>query len=77
MDKIKCKKPMKDLETRCIDALKSWFAYEQGHLEGDSDRYVVCAGLAVFEALKAVFPLKEKDYVTDRNQVKTSGPLIK
>lgn len=68
---------MQDLQNKCIDALKSWFDYEQKHLDGDSDRYVVCAGLAVAEALKAIFPLAEKDYITDRNQVKTGGPLIR
>jgi len=37
---------------------------------------VVCAGLAVLERLKANLPLQRADYVTPKNQVKTSGRLI-
>jgi len=37
---------------------------------------VVCAGLAVLERLKEKFPLQRADYVTPKNQVKTSGPFI-
>jgi DNA (cytosine-5)-methyltransferase 1 len=71
------RKAMKDVEQKTIAALGEWFAYEQNHLAEDSDRYVVCAGLAVAQALKATFPLEESDYVTPRNQVKTGGPMIR
>ena len=67
------RKAMKDIEQKTIAALGEWFAYEQDDLAEDSDRYVVCAGLAVAQALKAAFPLEESDYITPRNQVKPGG----
>ncbi len=59
-----------------LEVLAEWFEYEHKHQEGDSDRYIVCAGLAILEVLKEHFPVNEPDYVTPRNQVRTSGPLI-
>ena len=64
------------LEEAALEELGKWFAHEHEHQEGESDRYIVCAGLAVLEVLKHCFPIKESDYLTPRNQVKTSGPLI-
>ena len=56
--------------------LAEWFSHEHECQEGDSDRYIVCAGLAVLQVLKKHFPIGEDHYVTPRNQVRTSGSLI-
>lgn len=64
------------MEATAHEILRGWFTFEHNHQEGDSDRYIVCAGLAVLEALKHHFPIEETDYVTPRNQVRTSGSLI-
>ncbi|MEK7996797.1 MAG: DUF4928 family protein [Planctomycetota bacterium] len=64
-------------EDTALDTLADWFEYEHQRQEGDSDRYIVCAGLAVLEALRKNFPIAEPHYVTERNQVKTGGGLIK
>jgi hypothetical protein len=71
------RKAMKEIEEKTIAALVEWFAYEQDHLAEKSDRYVVCAGLAVAEALKRTFPVTDRDYLTPRNQVRTSGERIR
>jgi DNA (cytosine-5)-methyltransferase 1 len=71
------RKAMKQLQEKTMNAVREWFDYEQRHLDGDSDRYVVCAGLAIAHALKTTFPLRHEDFITDRNQVKTGGPLIR
>lgn len=54
-----------------LKALIEWYEKEE------SERYVICAGLAVLERAKKTFPLKRSDYITKGNQVRTSGPLIK
>jgi len=56
---------------KSIDILRQWYEAE------DPERYVVCAGLAVLEIVRDSFPLKQSDYITAKNQVKTSGALIK
>ncbi|HSY37820.1 MAG TPA: DUF4928 family protein [Acidobacteriaceae bacterium] len=71
------RKVTKDMEENAIAALTRWFADEKTHLEGGSDKYVVCAGIAVAEVLKSTFPITVESYITDGNQVKTSGALIK
>ncbi len=71
------RKAMKELEEKCGEGLQKWFANEQANLEGGSDKYVVCAGIAVAQVLVEAFPIAEKDYITDGNQVKTSGSLIR
>jgi DNA (cytosine-5)-methyltransferase 1 len=71
------RKAMKELETKTTAVVKAWFEDEQKHLEGGSDKYVVCAGIAVAQVLKGKSPIAEKDYITDGNQVKTSGSLIR
>ncbi|MEA4884680.1 MAG: DUF4928 family protein [Clostridia bacterium] len=38
---------------------------------------MICAGLAVLEQMRNTFPIRESDYITDGNQVKASGTLIK
>jgi hypothetical protein len=68
---------MKELEKKCNKALQDWFENEQAHLEGGSDKYVVCAGIAIAQVLMDTFPIAEKDYVTEGNQVRTSGSLVK
>jgi DNA (cytosine-5)-methyltransferase 1 len=71
------RKVTKDMEEKATAVLTKWFADEQSHLEGGSDKYVVCAGIAVAEVLKGTFPITPESYITDGNQVKTSGALIK
>jgi hypothetical protein len=66
----------RNIEEIARKVVADWFGYEHSHQEGDSDRYIVCAGLAVLEVLKKCFPIEEEHYVTPRNQVRTSGPLI-
>lgn len=57
--------------------LAEWFREESDRIEGTSDRYIVCAGLAILEAMKSAFPLSLGDYLTPKNQVKkTGGPSI-
>jgi hypothetical protein len=65
------------IEQAALELLARWFDQERKNQEGGSDRYIVCAGLAVLEILKRKFPIRAKDYLTRGNQVKTSGPLIK
>lgn len=71
------RKQMKEIESKCLQAVKEWFEGESQHLEGGSDKYVVCAGIAIAQVLKDKSPIAEKDYITDGNQVKTSGGLIR
>ncbi|MHA7967393.1 DUF4928 family protein [Paenibacillus sp. CAU 1782] len=59
------------LEQKSMDILKQWYENEE------PERYVVCAGLAVLEIARDAFPLQQSDYITAKNQVKTSGALIK
>lgn len=61
-----------------IDILKDWYeGYRpKANPAVEPERYVVCAGLAVLEVMRSVFPLNTSNYITDRNQVRTSGPLI-
>lgn len=68
---------MPGVEAELTGLLASWFEEETRQLEGGSDRYVVCAGIAVIESLKKSFPILETDYITKGNQVKTSGALIR
>ena len=58
-------------------ALESWYDQERPPGSGQPERNVVCAGLAVLERTRKVFPLQRHDYITDGNQVRTSGSLIK
>jgi hypothetical protein len=54
-----------------MEILQQWYESEE------QERYVVCAGLAVLEIAREVYPLQQSDYITAKNQVKTSGTLIK
>lgn len=63
-------------EDTAFAALADWYdAYRPG-AGREAERYVVCAGLAVLERFKEAFPLQRTDYVTQKNQVKTSGRFI-
>ena len=66
-----------DAERLALEALSAWFDGEKPPSGAEPLRYVVCAGLAVAELMREKFPLERDDYVTELNQVKTSGPLIK
>lgn len=57
--------------------LSEWYDSERPGVGRDPDRYVVCAGLAVLEHARSVFPLSQSDFITEGNQVKTGGALIK
>lgn len=41
------------------------------------ERYVVCAGLAILEHMREKYPLEQSDYLTPKNQVRTSGAMIR
>ncbi len=63
---------------KALDTLTAWIGspdYKEKKT-GKILRYAVCAGLAVCEHAKYSFPLKDADYLTDKNQVKTGGPFI-
>ena len=63
---------------KALDTLANWISspnYREKKT-GEILRYAVCAGLAVCEHAKYSFPLKDTDYMTDKNQVKTGGPFI-
>ena len=62
---------------KAFTALKEWYDSYRPSPGAEPDRYVVCAGLAVLELMSKKFPLDRSDYITEKNQVKTSGPLIK
>jgi hypothetical protein len=67
------------LEEKALKTLNAWIGspnYKEKRT-GEILRYAVCAGLAVCEHAKYSFPLREADYITDKNQVKTGGPFIK
>lgn len=67
-----------DAKTQAIEALVSWYEGEKTSPDEDPKRYVVCAGLAITELIRKTFPLTERDYLTEKNQVKkTGGPAIK
>lgn len=66
-----------DAEGLALEALSVWFDGEKPPSGADPLRYVVCAGLAVAERMREKFPLERDDYVTERNQVRISGPRIK
>jgi len=68
---------MKQIEPKVLSVLQAWFADEQNRKKTASDVYIVCAGLAVLQAMKEVFPIADDDFMTEGNQVKTSGPLIR
>jgi hypothetical protein len=57
--------------------LVEWYEEFRPASGAEPERYVVCAGLAVLEQVRKHFPLEAHHYITNRNQVKTSGALIK
>lgn len=66
-----------DLFEAALSELAGWYDSERPSPTQEPERYVVCAGLAVLERARQVFPLAHTDYITDKNQVKTGGPFIK
>lgn len=62
---------------KAFAALLAWYETYRPSPDVEPDRYVVCAGLAVLERFAKKFPLDRVDYITEKNQVKTSGTLIK
>jgi len=56
-----------------LDELKAWYAE---HTDGKPMPYVICAGLAVLEAMGEKFPLEYADYVTPKAQVRRTGRRI-
>ena len=59
-----------------LQALVIWYDAHRPAPGREAERYVVCAGLAVTERLKERFPLQRADYVTQKNQVRTSGRFV-
>lgn len=56
--------------------LTTWYDIERPAPALEPERYVVCAGLAVLERFRETFPLEEQDYLTAKNQVRTSRSVI-
>lgn len=75
--KVVSKMNKKDLLKEMMNLLADWYDHHRPTPEKEAERYVVCAGLAVLERMKENFPLKQEHYLTDKNQVRTSGPLIR
>ena len=61
---------------QALNTLTRWFDSYRPSAGEEPNTYVICAGLAVLERMRASFPLARSDYVTPRNQVRTSGPLV-
>jgi hypothetical protein len=70
---VQCKK---DLRDQLKADLVRWYDGERPRSGDEPERYVVCAGLVVLEHMKSAFPLQQDDYLTQGNQVKTSGAMI-
>ncbi len=68
---------MKEIEQKALKVLRLWFEAEEKRKKTGSDVYIVCAGLAVLQAMREVFPIADDDFITEGNQVKTGGPFIK
>ncbi len=65
------------LKELMVSNMEAWYLEEVARDAGSGKRYVVCAGLAVLERMRGGhFPLSDGDYITSKNQVRTSGPLI-
>ena len=62
---------------QALDVLREWFDSYRPSTVDEPNTYVICAGLAVLERMRDSFPLARSDYVTPKNQVKTSGRLIR
>lgn len=63
-------------DDEALSALIDWYDGYRPSPRQESERYVVCAGLAVLERLRDAFPLEPQDYITEKNQVRTGGPFI-
>ena len=59
-----------------LGVLRQWYDSHRPSSGEEPNTYVICAGLAVLERMRDAFPLSRSDYVTPRNQVRTSGRLI-
>ena len=59
-----------------LAALIEWFDSYRPASGEDPNTYVICAGLAVLERMRSSFPLRQEDYLTPGNQVRTGGPFI-
>lgn len=59
-----------------LEELMAWYDGERPEPDKEPERYVICAGLAVLEKARDSFPLKESDYLTPKNQVRTSRSVI-
>ncbi|RKO66433.1 DUF4928 domain-containing protein [Desulfofundulus salinus] len=66
-----------ELFEEVLRELIAWYDQQRPGPGREPERYVVCAGLAVLERMKASYPLRQEDYITPKNQVRTSGPLIR
>lgn len=68
---------LSELTERAVETLTEWYESHRSSPDRDPERNVVCAGLAVLEAARERFPLRQEDYLTPKNQVKrTGGPSI-
>lgn len=69
--------PENSAREKAFATLIEWYEAHRPSGGREPDRYVVCAGLAVLELMFEKFPLDRSDYITPKNQVKTSGSIIK
>lgn len=56
-----------EVRTVVLDEIEEWYSAEK------NTKTVVCVGLAVAEIFRENYPLSERDWLTEENQVKTSG----
>lgn len=64
-----------DAKDRAISLLERW--YNRLVPRDEPQPYVICAGLVIAEIMRDSYPIKESDYITPKNQVRTSGEKIK
>lgn len=66
---------LREVQDKALAELQEWHD-EFVNAHGDVNRNVICAGLALSEIMVETFPLNKEDYITEKNQMKTSGSLI-
>ncbi len=63
------------VKDKALSLLKKW--YNRLVPEGEPQPYVICAGLVVAEIVRHSYPIQQSDFLTDKNQVRTSGEKIR
>ncbi|MCH8837042.1 MAG: DUF4928 family protein [Candidatus Marinimicrobia bacterium] len=55
------------------EALVRWYESRRPESDVDPPQNVVCAGLAVLELVRGIYPLAHDDYITENNQIRGIG----